>query len=271
MQRIRKVTRRLRDADLSVGAAAVAYNAFLAMVPLTVALVGVAAMVGDDTNAAASVEAALEPIAPPAVVTFVRTLMADAADRVGGGGLLLVVGSVLVSVFLGSRAVVALQRSLAVVAGEVEARPPLQLRVVGVGLTIAGGFALVLTSLALVAGAALFAFLANLVGWAPLERLGTVLGLPLAAAAVFGFLFLFYLVGPPTPVPRARLAALVGVMGIIGGSFGFGLYLAAAPVLGATFGTLGAVAVALVWLYLGALSVLAGAVVAYGFDDASDS
>ena len=270
MERVRFVIRRLRDADLSVGAAAVAYSAFLAMVPLSVAVVGVAGLFGDDAGALAKVEAALDPIAPTAVVTFVTSLMTDAANRVGDGGVILVIVSLLASLFLGSRAVVALQRSLAAVAGGSEIRPPLQMRLVGLGLTVAGGLALVVTSVALVAGGALFAFLARLVGWEPLEHLGTILGLPLAAAGVFGFLVLFYVAGPSTPVPRARVAALVGVVGIVGGSLGFGLYLAFAPGLGATFGTLGAVAVALVWLYLGALSVLAGAVVAYAFGDESN-
>jgi uncharacterized BrkB/YihY/UPF0761 family membrane protein len=44
-------------------------------------------------------------------------------------------------------------------------------------------------------------------------------------------------------------------------SLGFGLYLATAPSLGATFGTIGAVAIAQVWLFLAAFSVLLGAVV----------
>jgi membrane protein len=266
-QRLRFVVRRLLDADLSVGAAAVAYNAFLAMVPLSVAIVGVAAIFGDDAGAVARVEAALEPIAPGAVVTFVTSLMTDANSRIGDGGVLLVIGSLLLSLFLGSRAVVALQRSLAVVAGGAEVRPPLQVRLVGLGLTVAGGLALIVTSVALVAGGALFAFLARLVRWDALESLGSVLGLPLAAAGVFGFLLLFYVFGPSRAVPRARIAALVGVSGIVLGSLGFSLYLATAPSLGATFGTLGAVAVAMVWLYLGALSVLAGAVVAYAVVD----
>jgi uncharacterized BrkB/YihY/UPF0761 family membrane protein len=54
----------------------------------------------------------------------------------------------------------------------------------------------------------------------------------------------------------------VATGGALLGSLGFGLYLSAAPDLGPTFGTLGAVAVALVWLYVGALAILFGAVVA---------
>ena len=43
--------RRVRTADLGLNAAAVAYNGFLALVPLGVALLGVAAFVGTDQGA----------------------------------------------------------------------------------------------------------------------------------------------------------------------------------------------------------------------------
>ena len=52
-----------------------------------------------------------------------------------------------------------------------------------------------------------------------------------------------------------------GPLGALGASLAFGLYLNLAPELGATFGVLGAVALALVWLYLGAFAILLGAVV----------
>jgi len=259
---LRRVITRIRGADLSVGAAAVAYNSFLALVPLTVALVGVAAMFGDDAGAIASVESALEPIAPDTVVVFITSLMRDAAARVGDSGIVIVVGSALVSVYLGSRAIVALQRSLAVVVGEVEVRPPLQLRLVGLALTALGGVTLAVMSVSVIAGGALFTFLSGLTGWGWLADVGPWLGLPLAVACVFGFLLAFYLTAAPRPVPRPYLATGLAVAGIVAGSLGFGWYLSAAPNLGATFGTLGAVAVAMVWLYLGALSILAGPVAA---------
>jgi membrane protein len=50
-------------------------------------------------------------------------------------------------------------------------------------------------------------------------------------------------------------------VGALGASLIFGLYLNLAPELGATFGVLGAVALALVWLYLGAFAILLGGVV----------
>ena len=166
------------------------------------------------------------------------------------------------ALFLGSQVVVALQRTLAAVEQRVETRPALQQRLVGVALTVAGGISLLLTSSLLVAGRHLFSFLANLTGVEALTDLWRWLRIPVSALWLFVFLLAFYRWGPPRPLPKAWLAAVVGTAGVVLGSLGFGLYLAATPELGATFGALGAVAVALVWLYVGALAVLFGGVAA---------
>jgi membrane protein len=267
LQQARDVLDRLRQADLSIAAAAVAYNGFLALVPLAVAMVGIAAIVGGDASAVERVERALDPIAPEEVTDFVLSLMIDADARLGGGEIWLIAGSGLVALFLGSRAVVAMQRGLALVEGTVEARPALQMRLVGVALTVAAGVSLILTSIVLVAGRGLFAFVGGLVGWEGITSLWAWLRLPVAGLGLYAFLLAFYSWGPPEPVTRPRLAALTGTGGIVVGSLGFGWYLSMSPALGATFGILGAVAVALVWLYIGALSMLAGAVLAHAVDD----
>ena len=66
-------------------------------------------------------------------------------------------------------------------------------------------------------------------------------------------------VGPST-LRRARLIA-VGIGGIIwiSGTFGMSVAAASADQLQATFGSLGAVAVLLIWLYLSASSMLLAA------------
>lgn len=267
LPRARTLLDRIRAADLSTGAAAVAYNAFLGLVPLTAALVGATSVLGDRQAVIERVERALAPIAPGAVTDFVTALMADAGERLGGSGVLFVVVSGLIALFLGSRAVVALQRSLALIEGAVERRPAFQMRLVAVGLTVGGGVVLLLVSLLLVAGRIVFAFVGELIGWEGLTSLWVWLRIPVAALGLFGFLVAFYSLGPPHPVPRTRLAAAIATGGIVIGSLGFGAYLAGAPTLGATFGALGAVAIALVWLYLGALSILAAAIVAAAIDE----
>jgi membrane protein len=256
------IGRRVRAAGLSLPAAAVAYNAFLALVPLILSLLGVAALIGQSEAAVDRVERALDPVAPASVVEFIVDLMREMGDRVGGSEGLLIVVSALVALFLGSRAVVALQRATAAVDHQSEARRGTSIRLTAVALTIAGGLALLVTSLLLVAGREIFEFLGHLTGFAPFDELWVWLRVPVSAAGLFGFLFAFYHFGPPKPLAHAWIAASVATGVAILGSLGFGLYLGISPDLGPTFGTLGAVAVALVWMYVGAMAILLGAVVA---------
>lgn len=253
--------RHLKESGLSINAAAVAYNAFLAVVPLAFALLGIAGIVGRSASAVDQVEAALEPLVPDAVKRFILDLLVDAGDRLGDGSIWVILVSVIVALFLGSRAVAAMQKSLAFVEETTEQRPGVQLRLVAIGLTIGGGLALVLTSFSLVIGGRFMTFLAELTGIGFLDELWAWIRIPVAGAGLYVFLLALYKYGPPKPLDRAWLAALVATTGAVLGSLGFGLYLNLSPELGATFGVLGAVAIALVWLYVGALAILAGAVV----------
>ncbi len=252
---------RVGDADISLNAAAVAYNAFLALVPLGFALFGVAAYVGESAAALDRVESTLETLAPGSVAGFVRDLLIETNVRVGGEQGWLIPISLLLSIYLGSRAVVALQKALARVENRTEARPALQMRLVAVALTIGGGLAFLLTSFLLLGGARVSGFLAELTGFGALDTIWTWMRIPVSAAGLCLFLLAFYHWGPPDPLPKSWLAAAVGTAIAALAGLGFGLYLAYSPNLGATFGTLGAVAIALVWLYLGAFAILLGAVV----------
>jgi membrane protein len=253
--------RRIHEADLSLHAAAVAYNAFLALVPLGIALVGAAAFIGDSAEVLDRVRRTLDAIAPGAVSEFMIDLFEEAGARLGGQQGWVIGGSVLIALFLGSRAVVALQKALAAAEDHTDARRGAALRLVALGLTLGGGLALLLVSMLLVFGGRLMLFLKELTGLGLLVTWWQWLRVPVAGAGLYLFLLAFYRWGPPRPLPRAWLAALVGTVGALLGSLAFGLYLALAPGLGATFGVLGAVAIALVWLYAGAFAVLLGAVV----------
>ena len=253
--------RRVKEAELALSAAAVAYNAFLALVPLTLALLGFASLIGSDEQAVEGVRGSLEVIAPATVTEFVVELMTEANEQVGGNEIWLILGSIVVALFLGSRAVIALQRALAVVEARTERRRPLQMRVVAIGLTVGAGVVVVAAGFLLVMGRRTAAFLAEWSGIEFLDTLWVWLRVPVAAAGVFAFLLAFYQWGPPAPLRKSWIAAGVATVMAVVASLGFGLYLSTAPSLGATFGTIGAVAVAQVWLFLAAFSVLLGAVV----------
>lgn len=254
--------RRIGEGGLSLYAAAVAYNAFLALVPLTMALVGAGAFIGRSADVLDRVRRTLDAVAPGAVSEFIVDLLSEAEVRLGGQEGWVIAFSVLLALFLGSRSVVALQRALAGVEERTEARRGPALRLVALGLTVGGGLAFLLVSLFLVFGGRLASFLGELTGIGTLVTLWEWLRVPVSAAGLFLFLLALYRWGPPQPLPRAWLAALVGTAGALLASLGFSLYLALAPQLGATLGVLGAVAIALVWLHAGAFAVLLGAVAA---------
>jgi len=256
--------RRIGEGGLSFHAAAVAYNAFLALVPLAMALVGAGAFIGRSAELLDRVRRTLDAVAPGAVSEFIVDLLAEAEARLGGQEGWVIAFSVLLALFLGSRSVVALQKALAGVEERTEARRGPALRLVALGLTVGGGLAFLLVLLFLVFGGRLASFLGELTGIGTLVTLWEWLRVPVSAAGLFLFLLALYRWGPPQPLPRAWLAALVGTAGALLASLGFSLYLALAPQLGATLGVLGAVAIALVWLHAGAFAVLLGAVaVAY--------
>src|SRR4030042_5168489 len=114
---IANVGRGVAEAALSLHAAAVAYNAFLALVPLTMALVGVGAFIGHSAEVLARVQRTLDAIAPRAVSEFVIDLFAEAEARLGGQQGWVIGLSGLLALFLGSRSVMALQKALAGVGG----------------------------------------------------------------------------------------------------------------------------------------------------------
>ncbi|HSG78501.1 MAG TPA: YhjD/YihY/BrkB family envelope integrity protein, partial [Acidimicrobiia bacterium] len=191
-------------------------------------------------------------------------MLRESGDRIGGSQGWVIAVSILVAIAIGSRAVAALQKALAAVENRTEVRPGLQLRVVAVALTLAGGSALLLTSFLLVGGRRLIEFLVEITGVEVLTTIWIWLRIPVSAIGLYLFLLALYHWGPPRPLPRAPLAALVATAGAVLASLGFGLYLRLSPELGATIGVLGTVAIALIWLYVGTFMILFGAVlVAY--------
>ncbi len=257
----RHISSRMGGINLSLWAAAVAYNAFLALVPLTVALLGVAAAIGQDAGAIARVARALDPIAPEAVTNFITGLLRQSAGRMQGGQGWLIAISTVLAIALGSRAVVALQGAFAAASVRSEVRPPLERRIIAIALTVGGGFALLLASSLLVVGRGLFTFLVNWTGAGWIDDVWVWLRIPLSMIGLYAFAFAFYRWGPPAPHPRARLAAAVATGGVIVLSVLLGLYVSWAPDLGPALGTVGGVAAILMWLYFAAFAMLFGGLV----------
>ena len=251
--------KRLRRADVMLYAAAVAFNSFFALVPLLLVAVAAASLLGRDVDALDRTLESVEIFAPAAVTDVIRDIIVDVDAQLDGRQNLLVVIGVAASLFIGSRAVVAMQRALARVEGQAEYRPRWEVRLTAIALTLAAGTALVGTTILLVIGGAFSDFIEDKTGVGFLASLFEYLRIPLASLGLFVFLRVFYHWGPPDPIPATGTAALVGTAGTVGASLLFGFYLQNAATLGTTVGALGGVAFALLWLYIGALATIVGA------------
>jgi len=240
---------RFNEAGPSVLAAAVAYNIFFALVPAAVALVAGASTFGRSQDAIDRTTDALEQIAPTSVVSWITDVLAAASEDIDTSRLLVVILSVVVSLFLASRAVLTLQHVLARIEGMAEDRPWWKVRLIGMGLSAGIGIALVLTSVLLVAGELITEALGGLFESDLVVRIWEIANLPVGAVGVFLFLAAFYRWGPPRPLPGLWLAALTSTVGIVAASLGFRLYVRQAGELG-TFAIIGAVAILLLWLFV---------------------
>ena len=258
---------RFTKADPGLMAAAVAFNAFFALVPASFAFLAGASFIGRDQEALDRVRVTLERVlVPPEVIDFIVT------DAIGGASEILagqqgwvITVALAVALFSGSRGVVALQKALARIEGMEEDRRIWRVRLIAMGLTIAAGVAFVVASFSLLTGRRFVEFLQRLTGVEQIWTVWTWARIPVAGLFMFGFLYAVYRWGPPRPFPWAWLAALVSTAAAIAASLAFGFYLRRFG-LSNTLGVLGSFAIALLWLYVGAyMLLLSAAAVGFGF------
>ncbi len=251
--------RRLRHADVMLYAAAVAFNSFFALVPLMLVAVAAASFLGRNLDALDRTLESVELFAPAAVTDVIREVIIDVESELDGRQTALVIVGAVAALFIGSRAVMAMQRALARVEGQVEFRPRWEVRLTSVALTLAAGTALVGTTFLLVLGGAFSDFIEDKTGIGLLAVLFEIFRIPLASIGLFVFLRVFYHWGPPEPLPATGTAALVATTGTVAASLLFGWYLSQAAEFGTTVGALGGFAFALLWLYIGAWATIIGA------------
>ena len=249
-----------RDECLDL-AAALTYYAVLASAPALLALVSLIGLVGDSEKIVEKVLDIAATVLPAEVVDTLRPLVEQVAQNDSRAGLALVVGIAL-ALWSASGYVGAFGRAMNRIYEVPEGRPIWKLRPVMLLITL-----LVVVMAALVVAA--------LVLSGPVaEQIGETIGLgstaltvwniakwPVVLLLVVAIVAVLYHGTPNVKQPRFRwlsIGAVVAIVVWVLASVGFGFYVSRFGSYDATYGALGGVIVALLWLWITNLALLFG-------------
>jgi len=256
----RRVVRRFTQENLGLVAAGVGFYSLLGLFPAIAALVTMYDLIFDPAQIQAQFDA-LGGVLPDQVHELISAELKSATDtrqQALGFGL---AGALLLSLWGATRGTRALIIALNIAYDEAEDRGFFVLNLLALGLTL---FLVLVLAMALVATVAV-PIVINLLslGTVP-EALAAWLRWPLLAGVGLLALAVLYRFGPSRQAARWRWlpvgSVLAGVLWLtVSGLFSF--YVSNFGSYNATYGSLGAVIVTLLWLFLSATAVIVGAII----------
>lgn len=246
--------------NLSLLAAGVAFFSFLAFVPLIASVVLLYGLVGDPQTVANNISL-LEGIAPPEVLTILQDQLlaiVTSSKAAQGFGLVVAIGF---SVYGAMRAATAMMAALNIIYEEHETRSFIQTTGVAAAITLGMVAVAIIGTFAI----SLFAFAGSVLS----HYLGAVATMAiqgatwLLAGVLISMTFaIFYRYAPDRRAAKWRWLSVGSVLSTllwVAITFGFGFYVANITDYNATYGSLAAVVIFLMWLFLSAFAVLIGA------------
>jgi len=234
--------------------AAIAYNSLFALVPLTVAFVSIVHLLNFTAPISLRIEEFVNSTFPPEVAEFLIDLAQTSSSTVGTDGTLVLVVSLLIALWSGSRAVYAVQKSLRLVEAVPDDRGYLLARGVGVLVTVASGMAVLVGYSLLVFGETIWDEISSTLGLRSGSLAQFFLAL-LVAVWVFGMLWAIYRFGPPRPVKHSAFVALIVEVVLAAGAW-FALNLMPSDTR-STVAAFGALGVILILFYFVGVTVVA--------------
>jgi membrane protein len=245
--------------NISLMAAGVAFYAFLAFVPLLAALVMTYGLIADPSTIADHMRKIIEVVPKDAAKLILDQIVSLVTASTGKKGLGLLL-ALLVSIYGATRASGAIIMALNVVYEQRERRSLIKTTIIS--------FVMIVAAIAVALVGLLAASVLTLLGkWA--NRLGDVTTITIGAATwiVAASLACFaigaaYRYAPDRHDAQWRwvsLGSILATMLWLVATLGFGAYAATIGNYNATYGSLGAVVVLLMWLYVSAYAILLGA------------
>lgn len=251
---LRRVANSAGNDEISQAAAAVAFYAFLSLVPALIGVVSVYALIADPEDLSRLL-ADMQGTAPDYVLALLEQQL---SQIIAGSTTKLTAGlavSVLAAWLSASRGVAAMIRAVNIAYHEEETRGWLLKRWLALRLS-AGLSAFVVIAIAFIT------FLPTLFGLFGLGGLVRVVRWPLLAVAVMTGVGMFYRFGPNRTPPKWRwvtLGAVVATATWLAASVGLAVYIESFGNFNATYGALSAIAALMLWFFVSAYAILFGA------------
>jgi membrane protein len=248
---VKRTWRECNEDNVFGGAAELAYYFMLALFPM---LIFLTSLIGFLPDAQAAIFNALSKVVPPEAWKMVNETLTDVITNSSSG---LLSFGILGTIWAASSGVASVMGTLNVAYGAKEERSFVKTRLTSIGLTIAlallvmGGGVLIMSARTLSDSLGLGSVF---------EIVSTVVGYLIAIALLFIGVGLLYFFGPNVKQKWRWVTpgALFAVIAIIMGSLIFSGYLKVGPKYSATYGSLGAVIILMLWLYLIGLVLLIG-------------
>ena len=254
----RRTWRELLDDDVIDLAAQLSYYFFLALFPAILFVFALASFfpLGNITD---DVGRALGPFVSPQVLDLIQEQMRRLANNENGG--LLTVG-VAGALWSSSAALVSIVGALNRAYDIDEGRPWWKVRLVAIGLTLSVAVTVLIAFSLVLIGPTVAEKLGDVTGWgAPFKWTWLVLQWPLVFLLVTVAIGLLYYFGPDAEQDWAWITpgAVFATILWLSASLLFKVYVANFTDYEGTYGTVGAVIVVLLWLYVSGIAILAGA------------
>ena len=257
----------IRSGDPLIMGAAIAYNSLFALFPLFLAFFTIVTFFNGTSEVYTNLIDAVHTVLPEEIADFFTQILSDSLEAVADGRLAIVVVSILIALWSGSRAVYTVQKSLRFVQGIEEDRGYVRARLTGIVVTIAAGASLIAAYLAMLIGGTAWDGVAEFFGL-PSVGLAQLLIVVVASGWIFLLLWVIYHFGPPRPFERSALSAALVTVVLVVGTWAAQLVLPQFDV--ASLAVFGAVGLVLVWLYCIGIVVVAIPVAVVGFFAAMD-
>lgn len=244
----------LHRADPLLMGAAIAFNALFALVPIVIALVSVSALFAEFDDVLERLAVALESNLPPDVAQFFLTIFRNSESAVAGDQMLVVVVSLIVALWSGSRAVWAVQKAFRLMQDLPEERSYIKGRMTGLLVTAGAIAATAIAYWVTIVGQAAWDAVSPDVVFAP-SFWESVVGVIVIVGYVVVTLAAIYHFGPPRPLDRPWLSAGIVTLIIVPGSW---LATVLLPrIEGTVIAVFGSIAIVMFWFYAVGIVVVA--------------